>query len=212
VNGSHPLAAGLLLCMVNGIDVVSGQPFVRDTYVVDDATRYGNSLKMDRTTNGFLTLAAPDTGWLGPISVLWVGRIDALADYLCIIQKGSGGGGGGAGPLDTYITGSGDVSFNRGSNSPTNINGMVTTLGDHQLLYTHDLTTVSLYVDANQAGTGSFTDAPAGVNGAIRIGRRDDGATQMAGAVAICAVWSRCLTAGDRATLYTDPFCMLEDY
>ena len=160
---------------------------------------------------------------LGRMTLFWRGQIDSAAGaFRCPISKANNNGAATT-PFDVYIdSGSGRVAFGKASTSyryfatanaaasgSVNAFAFVATTDDMLnaplcALNSSRLETASVFAD--NGGTGLAT----GNTNSLKIGRRDDGATQLDGAPEVSMLWARSLSQEEYARVYQNPYSLLK--
>lgn len=216
---SHPIAQGLQFAFAPGmgtIDLVTGV----------GATRVGTtSVTGNRFGVAGTTIASPQSGWrfqipdapfLGPISLLWVGRVTTIGGYNSLMSKCVSSGVT-QDPFDWYTeTTTGRITLYRGNTTSGYFqyaSGLAANT-DSVVLITSGATNSApnlwingAYITA-PAQQGAATGNATGGEKPIGVGLRDDTLASAVN-VALAAAWSRQVSGAEAQALYADPFCFL---
>lgn len=231
LNRQHPLVRGLQfgLFAAHGagpsFDLVNGYVLTPNGGAVWSAGPEGVLLSLPSASSSYVVTssAPPDTNYLGPLSIVYRGRVNSGSAYRAFVGKTSGNGAT-ANPFDFRTTNdpTPKLALVRANTAFSEIDGPAITLNQIQ---TYGVTTNSsnvannagtlFYVDGVQssfsAASGSGSGAPTGGGNNIQIGRRPDGAVQMDGTCEMVLIWNRVLSADEMAWLVHEPFTLIRE-
>ncbi len=169
------------------------------------------------SSDDFLSVACPDTGLLGVITVYWRGYIGSVGAYRSFFGKCTSSGATNN-PIDFYLNSASPYSIYlvRANASAENTIGVtsqpVMTVGFHTILAVcaANCQSAVYWIDGKKYAStlvvNSFTGAPTGGNYAWHIGRRPDGVVQFDGTVSLAAVWTRGLTDAEAMSVISNPW------
>lgn len=222
----HPLAQQMQFLFLPGhglVDLVGNYPGTRSGSPAIAATAYGPGSSVRSSTTDYYSFDTPDAPYLDALSIAVYFRTLSASAFRCLVSKVSGNGGANS-PFDVYLSNSASpqtISFTRGDVAGVNgwnLSSAIATNVDYVWVVSnpslqsttsrHCLNGVitSAGRSTSLAGAGAAT----GAGKPIRVGRRDDGATQMDAQLACVAIWSRALADAEMQQLYADPFCFLK--
>lgn len=206
MNWSHPLAQNAAVILVNGVNY-TGPPAVAGSGGGSPAATEWGAGKASTTAGGeFWSVNIPHV--TGSLTAAWFGT-KTNVDYNCYWSQGSGNALGGA--FNMWSDSTGAFNCFRSSGVPTH-GGSAGAVNDKtSIIWVHDLGSGSsiMYFDGKQYSSVGATDVGADSGQPVRIGRRDDGVTQLNGTCTMAGIWLRAFSANEVSMLYADPFCML---
>lgn len=160
-----------------------------------------------------------DLNITGTLSIIWRGVFDATTGaYRCPVSKAYSDGGATNTPFEVYLdTTSGDITLYRSGSSGGRAMTLSTTAPTAGQTVTFGILCGSLmeiiptaYINriaqSVTDGGGGFTGGPLGNTFGLRIGRRQDGATQLTGSVDLAALFNQTLTAQEYLAIESAPW------
>lgn len=171
------------------------------------AAAVGRVIKLDSASSSYFSETAADAPYIGPITLVWWGRIDTGSNYRHFFGKHQSNGASDC-PFDFRTDNAATPSLalvRAMSGANHSWSGPTVSLGVFHhiacVLASGDMNEQPLfYIDGVMTGGTNISGGAGtvtGTNQPIRVGRRDDGAVQMDGVLVDARIYQRVLTRGE---------------
>lgn len=230
ISWNHPLASGLVNCLLfNEGGGAKVYDLANASYVATLTaggtlpawTTDGQTIGLNTagTSSPNLQITAPDTAYLGNLSILWAGSVRVGSTFHNLAFKSTGNGASNN-PFEFRTDNTNPPRLQLVDADASNLNTWTcaTTFSvgaPHQLGVSRPAalnTAPTFYIDgvkgAAASGGGSAVTAT-GTNAVINILRRADGGTNLDGKISLFYIWRRLLLAEEFQSLYHNPYQFL---
>ncbi len=227
LNRTHPLSRGLEFCVIMNEfgSPASWEHVGKKSVAFNGSPAWSRGELVDIDETDYLSIAgASDAPFLGDITLIWFGVVDTGSEYRHFMGKHATTGGT-SNPFDfrTDNAAAPVIALSR-ANDGYHVwrSSTAITLGEQFMAAVtsvdldadptfHYISPTKYFMETVSPWSGSGSGVPTGSGADIRIGRRDDGAVQLDGAIGFAMGFSRILSASEITSLYRDPYQMFAE-